>query len=148
MPRRSHISLKRSAGLTMRRQIVKNDKVVYVLVVNRPLKYEQGRSSIGYIGTTRNGAFRIAYSAAVRANDLLRNYRGVSSLKARLVTCRRRQRVKMWLKLERAMLLVFRETFGGPPKCNTHGKHIVESDEFRYFRRDRIKQFINQLSKG
>jgi len=71
---------------------------------------------------------------------------GVTEFEARIVTCRRRQRVKMWHKLERAMLLAFREKFGQIPDCNIQGKNFVETDEFAYFAKARVMRILDDLS--
>jgi hypothetical protein len=63
-----------------------------------------------------------------------------------VITCRPRQRVKTWVKLERALLLSFKELYGEVPKCNTQGKNIIEIDEFDYFRRDRLKRILEDLA--
>jgi hypothetical protein len=52
----------------------------------------------------------------------------------------------MWLKLERALLLGFREIYSEVPRCNIHGKGYVEGDEFEYFSRSRIKGIIRSLA--
>lgn len=52
----------------------------------------------------------------------------------------------MWHKLERAVILVFKEEFGHIPECNVQGKNFVETDEFRYFTRARIRHILEDLS--
>jgi hypothetical protein len=98
-----------------------------------------------YIGTTKNGANRVAQSAAYWAEPILRGH-GVQNFEARIITCRPRQNVKSWVKLERGLLLVFRDTYGEVPKCNTQGKNIIETDEFRYFSRSRLKRVLEDLA--
>jgi hypothetical protein len=112
--RRANISLKRETALSAKRILVGNQKLVYVLVGPKPIKYEFGRSRILYIGTTKNGSARVAQSVASRADHILGTH-GIKSFEARIVTCRPRRRVKTWEKLERAMLLCFRELFGELP---------------------------------
>jgi len=143
--RRASISLKREAALTAKRVFLGHEKLVYVLIADRKLDYPDGRSRIAYIGTTKLGGARIAQSVATRAEAIL-NLHGVTSFEARTVTCRPRQRVKMWRKLERALLLYFRELFGQVPRCNVHGKNFTETDEFDYFARNRLKTVIEDLS--
>lgn len=120
------------------------EKLVYVLVQDKKLSYPSGRSRVVYIGTTKSGANRVAQSAAYWAETILRG-RGVRHFDARIITCRPRQRVKTWVKLERALLLVFKEIYGDVPKCNTQGKNITEVDEFRYFRKDRLRGILEDL---
>jgi hypothetical protein len=54
--------------------------------------------------------------------------------------------VKTWRKLERAFLLEFRHRYGGVPRCNAQVNRMREKDEFRYFRRKRIRAVIEELS--
>ncbi len=143
--RRAHLSLKRHAAIVARRVILKDDKLVYVLVADKKLQYERGRSKIVYIGTTKNGGARIAQSVAIRAKRIL-NLHGVTEFEARTVSCRPRQRIKIWRKAERAMLLAFKEHFGEVPKCNVQGKNFVDTDEFKYLSRARIRRIIDDLS--
>jgi hypothetical protein len=143
--RRANISLKREVALSARRVLVGNQKLVYVLVSPRSIPYEFGRSKILYIGTTRNGGARIAQSVASRADHILQQH-GVRSFDARIVTCSPRRRVRTWAKLERAMLLCFRELFGELPLCNARGLHMRAGDEMSYFRRERLVQVIEELS--
>jgi hypothetical protein len=84
-------------------------------------------------------------SAAAKAEAVLRQH-GVKRFDVRIVTCRPRQAVKTWHKLERAMLLTFRELFGEVPELNTHGSGIRELDEFDYFSRSRVRSLIQDLS--
>ena len=141
--RKANISLKRETALTANRILVGNQKLVYVLVGPKAVKYEWGRSRILYIGTTKNGSARVAQSVASRADSILQQH-GVRSFEARIVTCRPRRRVKTWLKLERAMLLCFREIYGELPLCNVSG--LKPTDEFSYFKRERVVQVIQELS--
>jgi hypothetical protein len=143
--RRSNVSLKREPALVARRVILRDEKLVYVLVANKKLQYAKGWSFIAYIGTTKNGGSRIAQSVAGRAKRIL-GLHGVTEFEARTVSCKARQRVKMWHKLERAMILSFKELFGEIPECNVQGKNFVDTDEFRYFTRARIKRILEDLS--
>lgn len=143
--RKIPISLKHEVAMEATRVSIGDSKLVYILCADRRIKYPKGRSRIVYVGTTRHGIRRIAGSVAKRADDILQ-LRGVRRFHARIVTCRPRQRVKTWRVLERALLLAFRERFGEPPKCNTHGKRMRERDEFDYFRRRRIATIIDDLT--
>jgi len=42
-------------------------KLAYINCADKKLRYPQGRSRIGYIGTTKNGISRVAESAASRS---------------------------------------------------------------------------------
>jgi hypothetical protein len=116
-----------------------------VLIASKKFSYPHGRkSSIAYIGTTKKGVARVAGSAAERAQEIL-SMHGVQKVTARIVTCQPRRKVKTWLKLERAMLLEFRSAYGSVPKCNSHGKNMLETDEFSYFSRDAMRKLIQKL---
>jgi hypothetical protein len=72
--------------------------------------------------------------------------RGVQSFTVRVVSSQARQRVETWKKLERALLLVFKEKFGEVPHCNSHGRGMRPRDEFEYFQRARIVRVLEDLS--
>lgn len=145
MPDRLRVSLKPSAAMTMNRIALNHERLVYVICANKKLTYPDGRSPIAYIGTTRNGVARIATSAAYRSWDVLWSH-GVTSFDVRIVTCPPRKGVKSWVRLERAMLLAFREKFGEPPMCNVQGRGMREGNEFKLFARGRINQIIDDLT--
>jgi hypothetical protein len=120
-------------------------RLVYLLIADKRLKYKGGKSRIAYIGTTKKGVSRIAQSVAFRAEQIL-SLRGVRTFHVRIVTCKPRQKVETWKKLERGLLLCFRERFGEVPKCNSHGKRMKETDEFHYFARKGVRNVIDELS--
>ena len=97
------------------------------------------------VGMTKSGSDRIAASASAKAKELL-SLHGVKSLKFYVVTCSGRQKVKSWAKLERALLLVFRERFDIIPKCNHQGKGIRWTDELDYFTKPRLSTVIAEYS--
>lgn len=123
--------------LTLTRIGTSQTKLVYGLIANKKLKYKYGRSNIAYIGTTRRGLKRIAESVAQRADRILSNH-GVTKLTANFVSARGRKGAQVWRKLERAMIITFREKYGEIPRYNTHGKGWQWSDERKYFNRDSI----------
>ncbi len=145
MQKRLRVSLKRDEALRATRVTVGKMKLVYLLIADKRLKYGDGKSRIAYIGTTKNGVARIAQSVATRAEDIL-NLHGVRAFHARIVTCNPRQRVKTWTKLERGLLLCFRERFGEVPKFNSHGKRTKETDEFDYFAKKNLLNIIDELT--
>jgi hypothetical protein len=145
MPRRLKLSLKREEAIRVTRVMLGKSKLVYVLVADKPIEYTYGKSRIAYIGTTKKGAGRIAQSVAARTEDIL-SLHGVRTFHARIVTCKPRSGVETWKKLERAMLLKFRETFGVVPKCNSKGKKMKGTDEFRYFGNASVRKVIDRLS--
>ena len=144
--KRLQVSLKQETALEVTRVSIGTSKLVYVLLANRKLKYPWGRSRIVNIGTTKKGLSRIASSAASRAEAILANH-GVQKCSARVITCQRRQGVKTWRKLERALLLAFRELYGAVPEHNAQGNKIAEKDEFEYFAKSRLKQILKELAE-
>src|SRR5690348_927926 len=97
----------KSPSVTITREAVKSEKLVYIAVANKKLSYPNGKSKVAYIGTTKNGAHRMAASAASKAIEML-ELRGIRTLEFFAVTCKSRQKVQTWKKLERALLLTFR----------------------------------------
>jgi hypothetical protein len=146
MAQRLKVSLKPKPALTMRRVALEHERLVYVICADKKLKYPNGYSQIAYIGTTKNGISRVAASAAFRSWDVLWS-RGVQSADVRIVTCRPRQGFKSWMKLERALILAFREKFGEPPMCNVQGRAMKLQDEFDRFSFDRLSRIIDTLSE-
>ena len=140
-PRKIKVSLHRSPALRVSKVSIGKEKICYLLVADKKIKYEIGRSRIVYIGTTRRGLNRISQSVAKRADDVLAIH-GVTEFKARVVSCKPRQNVKTWLKLERAMLIRFKELFGEIPYCNSHGSKMKRTDEFSYFTESRIATIL------
>jgi hypothetical protein len=143
--RRSAVSLRREVAMSVSRISIGREKLVYILLADKKLRYPSGRSRIAYIGTTKRGISRIAQSVASRSNHIL-NLHGVHAFEARIVTCGPRQHVKTWMRLERALLVAFRETFGEVPKCNAHGTKMKHSGVFDLFARTRIDTVIEDLS--
>ena len=144
-PRRLPISLVRGEVMSVANTHVGKDKVVYFLLADSKQTYLGGRSRLVYVGTTKNGLDRIANSVAYRAPSVLRLH-GVRGFSVRIATCRPRQRVKTWMKLERAFLLQFREIYGEVPLCNIQGSGFTEKDEFRYFARSRVNSILHDLA--
>jgi hypothetical protein len=145
MSRRLNLSLKATPALVVTRIAIGDQKLVYVLIADKTFSYPYGpKSAIAYIGTTKKGVARIAGSAAERAQEIL-SLHGVKKVTSRILTCGPRQKVKTWLKLERAMLLMFRAEYGSVPKCNSHGKNMKETDEFTYFSREAVRKMVQKL---
>jgi len=145
MPNKLRVSLKPDEALRATRVSIGKDKLVYVLVANKRIKYAKGRSHIVYIGTTKKGVARVAQSAAAHAEAIL-NLHGVRSFQARIITCGPRQNVETWKKLERCLLLFFRDEHGEVPRFNSHGKRMKETDEFVYFAKSRIATIMKDLN--
>jgi hypothetical protein len=145
MSKRLTVSLKSKYAMQVTRISIGKKKLVYLILVKKALRYHWGRSRIAYIGTTKRGVGRIAQSAAARAETIL-GLHGVRDFVVRVLTCPPRPNVKSWVKLERALLFIFRQKYGALPKCNTQGKNMRERDEFKYFRRDRLEQILEMLA--
>jgi hypothetical protein len=141
---RARISLKRGAAIRVERISIGNQKLVYVLLADKKIRYKEGRSRIVYIGTTKNGIDRVAQSVAARADEIFKQ-RGVMEFNARIETCGPRQRVKTWHKLERALLLTFNSIYHQVPLCNGTGHRLVETGEFRLFSKKRLRDVIEDL---
>jgi hypothetical protein len=132
------ISRTKNAAITITRIAISAEKLVYVAVANKSVKYHNGKSRVVYIGTTASGADRIASSAAAKARELL-EYHGIKLLDFFVVTCTPRRKVQTWKKLESGLILTFRAMYGDPPLANTHGKSKVWSDELDYFTFPRLQ---------
>ncbi len=145
MPRKLRIKAAPNPALTINRAAIEGDRLVYLAVANKRIHYSYGSSHIVYIGTTKSGASRIAASAAAKASEML-SLHGVRHLEFHVVTCGGRRRVKTWVKLERGLLLTFREVFGEIPRCNRQGHHITWTDELAYFTEGRLRQIIERYS--
>jgi hypothetical protein len=119
-------------SLTIHRDAFYDDKLVYLARANRKFSYVWGKSNVGYIGTTKNGAWRIASSAAHRGWTLF-DERGVKSLDFHVVTCTPIPGMKSWKKLERALLIRFCERYGDIPWANKQGLGLDWENELDYF---------------
>lgn len=73
------IQSSKTSLLTLTRSRRWSDRMVYILVANKYLPYENGRSRILYIGTTKKGAGRPAASAVNKASEVFYKLHGVSS---------------------------------------------------------------------
>jgi len=62
---------------------------------------------------------------------LLSGY-GIRHLEARIIRCGRKQAVETWRKLERALLLKFRESYGKIPLANKAGSRMSRKLPFLY----------------
>ena len=132
-------------ALTITRPATKAKELVYIALANKKIKYQNGDSKIVYIGTTKNGADRIAASAAQKAKQMLGLF-GVTHLEFFVVTSSAMEGVKTWHKLERGLLLAFRDKFGEPPKCNIVGKKMKWTDELNYFTQTILNSVVDKYS--
>lgn len=142
-----HIQTSGQPVVQINRDANKAEQLVYIAVANKPISYPHGKSKVAYIGTTKNGVARIASSAATKSKQLMSKPYGIKSLEFFVVTCTPKKNLKSWHKLERALLLTFREVFGSIPKGNTQGKGMKWTNEEDYFTGSRLKTVINKYSK-
>ncbi len=145
MARKLRIKFRLEPVISITRRAFEKKKLVYLARANRRLKYPWGKSRIVYIGTTEVGAGRIASSAVWKGADLLFD-RGVKHLDLHVVACRRIQNVESWKKLEKALLIKFRERFGAVPRANTRGKFMHWDDEKNYFADKKLEEVIGAFS--
>ena len=143
----THLRIKpdKKPAMTITRAALRATKLVYVARANKPYRYRWGRSRIVYIGTTKRGVYRIASSAAAKSTDLLGKW-GIRHLDFHIVQSGKLQSVETWKELERALLLMFKETFGDVPYANTQGKNIRRHQVSKYFRDSTLRQIIHLYS--
>jgi len=146
MSKRLSVCLKSKHAMQVTRVSIGKRKLVYVILAQKALRYPWGRSKIAYIGTTKKGMTRIAQSVAARAQDVL-GLHGVREFHVRIITCPPRPNVSTWLKLERALLLVFRQKYGTLPKCNSLGQRMKVDDDFAYFNSRRLENVLDALAR-
>lgn len=144
MPKKLSVKYRRPAALIINRVAFRDKKLVYVARANKKFRYPWGRSRIVYFGTTRKGARRIASSAAWKGADVLFNH-GVKHLELIVVVCGKTQGVETWKKLERALIIRFREKLGASPKANATGHNMRWRDERNYFSDKKLDKIIDGL---
>lgn len=138
------IKIRKQPAIIINRIAFRDNKLVYIARANKKLRYPWGKSRIAYIGTTKRGARRIASSAAWKGEDLLFGY-GVKHLEFNFVTCRRVPGLESWKKLERALLIRFREKYGAVPRGNNIGKKMHWKVEEQYFSTKTLDKIIETL---
>jgi hypothetical protein len=136
-------------ALTIQRSKHWKPRMVYILRADKRIKYARGRSRIVYIGETTRGARRAGTSAVLKAmsafgmgkqKDALH---GVRRIDAYPLTFNRRQSVKMWEKLELALLKTFRKMHNELPRYNKKGPRKRFSNKF--FREKGLENVLAQL---
>ncbi|MBI1955966.1 MAG: hypothetical protein HYS38_06190 [Acidobacteria bacterium] len=136
------VNLSSMTAMTVHRRILKKDKVVYLLVGPKRIKYKRGRSRIAYIGTTKKGAKRIASSVAYRAEEILAHW-GFRQMDVYIVSCTSVPGLKSWRYLERALLAEFLALYQRLPKCNRQGINLRYDGKLeRLFKRKTIDQIL------
>lgn len=129
-------------------------RLVYLLVANKPFRYGKDYTRIVYIGTTASGVSRIAGSASKRIKQTIENgvVPGLRRLDAYVVWAKTKrgrqtsQGEKFWLLLERALLIRFCNKYGRPPPLNDTGHNMKEKREFSIFTRRTIDRIINRYT--
>jgi hypothetical protein len=129
--RRLKIKISNTSLLTVTRSPQWNDKMVYILAANKYFKYQNGRSRIIYIGTTRKGAGRPATSAVNKASQAFGKLHGVKTIEVHIATCRPRRNLQTWKFLEAALLDTFLNRYFQLPKYNKARPKLKEG-LFRY----------------
>jgi hypothetical protein len=145
MSRRLLVNFRRQPAIVINRIAFKDDKLVYIARANKEFRYPWGRSRIAYIGTTKKGAKRIASSAVWKGADLLFEY-GIKHLELHVVVCSKVPGLETWKKLERALIIRFREKYGRVPKANNLGQLLRWKNEERYFSNRKLDKIIDGLS--
>ena len=129
--------------MTITREAIAGNKLVYIATANKTVKYQNGKSRIVYIGQTERGVKRIAESAAERAPNLLRDH-GIKNLTFYAIKCTPIQKVKTWKKLEIALLVTFREMYGEIPKLNKTHEKTPSHSKPDYFTEERLRKIITK----
>jgi hypothetical protein len=129
------------AAITITRAASGASELVYIAFANKPLRYH-GDSRIAYIGTTKNGALRVANSAVWKA-DVVLERKGIHTLEFWLIPAPRRGNQPTYLKLERALLLRFHERYHSVPIANKQGRNFFWRDELDYFTIGSIDRIID-----
>jgi hypothetical protein len=115
--------------------------MVYILAANRYFKYQNGRSRIIYIGTTKKGAGRPAASAVNKASQAFGKLHGVKTIEVHLATCRPRKSTPTWKHLECALLDTFFNRYFQLPKYNKVRPKLKK----RLFHYNPLTKLINQF---
>ncbi len=129
--------LKPQLAIQFNRADYGKDRIVYLLEVNKSHRYPRGRSRIVYIGTSRNGASRVAQSLVFKGKPYLEDH-GIRELKAYVITVPGKRKVKMWKELESALLLGFVREYGAKPDANKQVPRGKAETIFKYFREKEI----------
>lgn len=134
--------------LTVDISATKAQRLVYLLVANKPLPYDKDYSRIVYVGTTGKGIRRIAASASKNIVDAGQRLTSIKRLDAYVVWAKSKKGpqtkkgAKHWSILERAFLMRFRNMYGSPPLMNGTGQRMKERNEFDVYSRSTIDRII------
>lgn len=145
MARKPRPKVHNEPAITITRTAYAASELVYIAYANKPLRYEHGDSRIAYIGTTKNGVWRVASSAAWKAEDLFKR-KGVHTLQFFIIASPRRGKQATYRKLERALLLRFRERYGSIPAANKQGKRLRWRDDDDVFTAASINKILDDFA--
>ncbi len=151
MKRRRRINQIFEPVLTVDLAATNVQRLVYLLVANKPFWHVKDYTRIVYIGTTGSGISRIAGSASTRIKQASDEgtVSGLRRLDAYVVWAKGKRGAqtikgrKFWSILESALLIRFREKYDKPPPLNGTG-YMKENGEFAVFRRETIDRIINR----
>jgi hypothetical protein len=136
--------LKAKLALLLHRVDYGKDRVVYLLTTNKPYRYTYARSRIAYIGTSKNGASRVAQSAVYKGKPFLEVY-GINTLSAYVITVPGKQNVKNWKRLESALLLAFRREYGEKPRANKQQPRGKPESIFKDFKERSLVEILRSV---
>ena len=142
--RRLNVMVKWPPVVTVTRLASGSPQLCYVVTANRIVAYPSGRSKVVFIGATEEGLSKVVTSVASRADQIFQNH-DLTHFEAHVVTCKSVPRVPIWQKLERALLITFRDLYGSAPLCNAFGSGLLAEDEFDYFSKERIENVLEDL---
>ncbi len=142
--RRLCVMVKWPPAMAVTRLASSSQRFSYIVVANKIVAYRTGRSKVVYIGATDERLSRLVSTVAARTEEILANH-DPTHFEAHVVTCKSILRVETWRKLERALLLTFRDLYGETPLCNRHGAGIQQEDEFSFFTRERVRNVLEDL---
>jgi hypothetical protein len=127
-----------------------NERTVYILLAERPLKYPNGWSRIVYIGTTKRSRNNPTASALDKANEALMVLPRIGEVAMHVLNYERRKGMRTWEHLENSLLATFLACYGKLPKLN---KKYNKRKSFRrqpentlLFRQDKLEKMLLRLA--
>jgi hypothetical protein len=139
--RKLKVKCSKTSLLTVTRSPQWNRRMVYILVANKYLKYQNGRSRIVYIGTTGKGSARPAASAVNKASLAFKRLHGVKTIEVHIATCRGRRAMQTWKYLESSLLHTFWNRYFELPTYNK----VRPKPKEGVFRPDALAKLIGQF---
>lgn len=138
------LKLNKNPLLRISRSATRDTRVVYLAIANRKFRYHLGKSPIVYIGTTKIGIRRVAHSAASKAEQIIKEY-NCKYLDFYTISASGYPGVAIWEKLERALIIRFRELYGDVPKYNQSFRKARWREEKRYFKESVLDKMIHHF---